>query len=192
MASVIPKACWRPSMSEHRSPGWRHLCALVLLLPLLSGGCALFKGKLEAPKVTLSGITPEKLERGSQVLRCRLRLENPNNEDLRVIGGKVRLEIDGVSAGNGETIESFVLPALDSREVDLRVTLDLLSSLTGALRSLGSGKPELEYTLQGYVDLDVKALGRLPFKSKGTIQPDDLLRHVPGLLRSTPKPEKTI
>jgi LEA14-like dessication related protein len=177
-------------MSEHRTPGWRRLCALVLLLPLLSGGCALFKGKLEAPKVTLSGVTPEKLERGSQALLCRLLLENPNDEDIRVVGGKVRLEIDGVSAGKGETIEGFVLPALDSREVDLRVTLDLLSSLTGALRSLGSGQPELEYTLQGYVDLDVKALGRLPFRRSGKIQLDDLLRHAPGLLRSMPMPEK--
>ena len=147
------------------------------------------RAKLEAPKVTLQGVTPEKLERGSQVMRCRLLLENPNNEDLRVIGGKVSLEIDGVSAGKGETIEGFVLPALDSKEVELRVTLDLLSSLTGALRSLGSGKPELEYTLQGYVDLDVKALGRLPFKTGGTIQPEDLLRHAPGLLRSIPGKE---
>ncbi len=178
-------------MSEPMLAGRRRWFMLLLLLPLLSGGCALFKGKLEAPKVTLSGVTPEKLERGKQVLLCRLLLENPNNEDLRVIGGKVRLEIDGVPAGKGETIEGFVLPALDSKEVDLRVTLDLLSSLTGALRSLGSGKAELEYTLQGYVDLDVKALGRLPFKSKGTIQPDDLLRHLPGLIRSAPQPEKT-
>ncbi|MCL4791067.1 MAG: LEA type 2 family protein [Gammaproteobacteria bacterium] len=164
----------------------------MLLLPLLSGGCALFKGDLEVPKVTLSAVTPEKLARGSQVLRCRLLLENPNNQDLRVIGGKVRLEIDGVTAGQGETIEGFMLPALDSREVDLRVTLDLLSTLSGALRSLGSGKPALEYALQGYVDLDVKALGRLPFRSSGTIQLEDLLRHAPGLLRSMPEPEKTI
>mgnify|MGYP006377716035 FL=1 len=94
-------------MSEPVLAGRRRWFTLLLLLPLLSGGCALFKGKLEAPKVTLSGITPEKLERGSQVLRCRLLLENPNNEDLRVVGGKVRLEIDGVSAGKGETIEGF-------------------------------------------------------------------------------------
>lgn len=173
-------------MSDSGRFRWRRLCVLGLLLPLLSGGCALFKGKLEAPKVTLHSVTLEKLERGSQELRCRLVLENPNNKDLKVIGGKLRLEIDGASAGKGETIESFVLPALDSKEVDLRVTLDLLSSLTGALRSLGSGKPELEYTLQGYVDLDVKALGRLPFKTGGTIKPEELLRHVPGILRSIP------
>ena len=178
-------------MSEPVLAGRRRWFTLLLLLPLLSGGCALFKGKLEAPKVTLSGITPEKLERGSQVLRCRLLLENPNNEDLRVVGGKVRLEIDGVSAGKGETIEGFVLPALDSKEVELRVTLDLLSSLTGALRSLGSGKPALEYTLKGYVDLDVKALGRLPFSSSGKITFDDLPRHAPGSLRSIPDPATT-
>lgn len=175
-------------MSESRLFS-RRVPALILLLPLLSGGCALFKSKLEAPKVTLQGVTLEKMERNSQILRCRLLLENPNNEDLKVVGGKVRLEIDGVSAGKGETIEGFVLPALDTKEVDLRVTLDLLSSLTGAFRSLGSGKPELEYALQGYVDLDVKALGRLPFKTKGTLKPEDLLRHAPGLLRSIPGKE---
>ncbi len=170
--------------------GWRRrLCTLIFLLPFLAGGCALFKAKLEAPKVTLHSVTPESIGRGSQVLRCRLLLENPNDEDLRVVGGKVRLEINGESAGKGETIEGFVLPALDSREVELRVTLDLLSSLTGALRALGSGKPELAYTLQGYVDLDVKALGRLPFKTGGTIQLEDLLRHAPGLLRSIPEKE---
>lgn len=176
-------------MSEPGVVGRRRLCTLILLLPLLSGGCALFKSKLEAPKVTLQGVTLEKMERGNQVLRCRLLLENPNNEDLRVMGGKVRLELDGVSAGQGETIEGFVLPALDSKEVDLRLTLDLLASLSSALRSLDSGKSVLGYTLQGYVDLDVKALGRLPFRKGGTIELEDLLRHAPGLLRSIPGKE---
>ena len=68
----------------------------------------------------------------------------------------------------------------------MQVTMDLLSALPNALRLLASGRTELDYTLKGYVDLDVKALGRLPFKSTGKVTLDNLLRQLPGLVRPVP------
>ena len=49
-----------------------------------------------------------------------------------------------------------------------------------------SGQTDLDYTLKGYVDLDVKALGRLPFKSTGKVTLDKLMRQLPGLVRPVP------
>jgi hypothetical protein len=91
-----------------------------------------------------------------------------------------------VSAGRAETIEKFTLPANGSREVDLLVSLDLLSALPTLLRQFALGPAELDYQLRGYVDLDVKAIGRLPLKSSGKVSMDDLLRQAPGLMRRAP------
>jgi len=165
----------------------RLLLAALAAAPLALAGCALTKRNLEPPKVTLKGVTPESASRDGQVFRCRLLLENPNDEDLTVVGGNVTLDIAGVSAGSARPLEKFTVPALASKEVDMRVTLDLLSSLSGVLKLVAGGGTELEYTLKGYVDLDVKALGRLPFRSNGQVQLDTLLRQVPGLLRPAPR-----
>ena len=164
----------------------RALLAVVFAGPLVLGGCALTKRDLEPPKVTLKGVTPESMNRDGQVFRCRLLLENPNTEDLDVVGGRVTLDLAGISAGSATPIEGFVLPGLDSKEVDMQVTMDLLGALPSALRLLTSGPTELEYTLKGYVDLDVRALGRLPFKSTGKVTLDNLLRQLPGLVRPAP------
>ena len=42
--------------------------------------------------MTLKGVTPESMNRDGQVFRCRLLLENPNTEDLKVVGGRVTLD----------------------------------------------------------------------------------------------------
>ena len=160
--------------------------AAFLAAPLLLGGCALMKGHLEPPTATLKGVTPESMDQDGQVFVCRLLLENPNTEDLNVVGGRVTLELAGVSTASAKPMESFVLPGLGSKEVDLRVTMDLMSALSGALRFMQSGQTDLDYTLKGYVDLDVKALGRLPFKSTGKVTLDKLMRQLPGLVRPVP------
>lgn len=164
----------------------RCLLAGLVALALSLSGCALTKRNLEPPTATLKGVTPESMGRDGQVFLCRLLLENPNTEDLKVVGGRVTLELAGVSAATARPMESFVLPGLGSTVVDLRVTMDLMSGLSGALRLLASSKTELDYTLKGYVDLDVKALGRLPFKSTGTVTLDNLLRQLPGLVSPGP------
>jgi LEA14-like dessication related protein len=165
----------------------RSVLLALAAAPVVLAGCALTKRDLEPPKVTLKGVTPESASRDGQVFRCRLLLENPNDEDIKVVGGNVTLDIAGVSAGSARPLEKFVVPALASKEVDMRVTLDLLSSLSRLLKLVAGGGTELDYTLRGYVDLDVKALGRLPFKSTGKVQLETVLRQVPGLLRPAPR-----
>jgi LEA14-like dessication related protein len=160
--------------------------ALVVLLAALVGGCALFKRNLEPPTVTLKALSAESLTAAGQVFRTRLLLDNPNAEDLRVVGGQVNLTLAGLAAGRAETIGKFTLPANGTREVDLLVTLDLLSVLPSLFRQLTLGPGELDYQLKGYVDLDVTALGRLPFKSSGKVSAEELLRQAPGLLRRAP------
>ncbi|MSR09259.1 MAG: hypothetical protein EXR82_06975 [Gammaproteobacteria bacterium] len=156
----------------------RLLLAGLAGVALVLGSCALTKRNLEPPTATLKGVTPEALGRDGQVFRCRLLLENPNTEDLKVVGGRVTLELAGIKAASATPMENFLLPGLAAKEVDMRVTMALLSGL--------SGTTELDYTLKGYVDLDVKALGRLPFKSTGKVTLDNLLRQVPGLVSPAP------
>lgn len=162
----------------------------VLLAALALPSCALFHRNLEPPRVTLKALAAEEVTSEGQVFRARLLLENPNTSDLRVVGGRVNLTLANASAGTGEVIEPFLLPASGSEEVDLRIRLDLLGVLPDLLRQLAVGPGTLDYDLRGHVDLDVRALGRLPFRSRGTLAADQLLRQMPGLLRrpSPPRP----
>lgn len=159
---------------------------LALAVPLLLPACALTRRDLEPPEVTLRAVAPESLSLGGQVFRCRFLLDNPNAEDLDVRGGQVTLRLADFPAARGETAEAFVLPAYGSREVDLRVELNLLESLPGVLRWLASGDPRLDYRLQGYVDLERRFIGRLPFRSTGRVNADQLFRQLPGILRQVP------
>lgn len=178
-------------MREDRTPRRLRPAGPGLLLALLAlfgpAGCALFKGHLEAPKVTLQSVSPAEIGKGSQVFLVRLRLDNPNDQDLDVRGGEVTLDLADVAVGQGETTTPFVLPAYGTRDVDLRVSLDLASALPDLLRWMASGSTELDYTLRGHVDLDVTGLGRVPFKDKGKVKADTLLRQLPGLLKRTPR-----
>jgi LEA14-like dessication related protein len=165
------------SRSEIRWPPLGRRQLLWATLPVLLPACALFKGKLQAPEVTLQSVKPGALGADGQEFICRLRLENPNDQDLRVVGGEVTVD-------RGTVVEGFLLPALGSVETDLKVTLDLLGGIAGVLRLLAAGSPDLDYTLKGFVDLDVRALGRIPLRSTGKVSMDRLLRQLPGLLRT--------
>lgn len=190
----MPESVIQPARRLDRHPD-RHLgrrldrrkVFLLFTLPLLATGCALTKRDLDPPEVTLRAVTPESFLATGQVFRCRFLLENPNAEDLDIRGGQVTLKLADFSAARGETTESFVLPAYGSKEVDLRVELDVLGSLPSLLRWFARGDPTLDYQLQGYVDLDMKYMGRLPFRSKGRVNADQLFRQLPGILRQQPE-----
>lgn len=138
--------------------------------------------------VTLRGVTVGALTRAGQEFTCRLQLDNPNDRELDVVGGQVTLDIADFSAGRGRTESRFSIPAHGTAEADIKVTVDLLATASAALRWLLAGNPSLDYTLKGYVDLDLPALGRIPFRSSGKVDAEKLWRQLPGLLRSAAPP----
>src|SRR5262245_52271581 len=101
--------------------------AALAVLALFVGGCSLLESEpLDAPVVNLRSLEPVAMGLNSQVFRARLNLYNPNTVNLDVTGGELELELAGVHAAEGRTVEPFSLAAGESKDVEVRVSMNML------------------------------------------------------------------
>lgn len=142
-----------------------------LAAALALGACNLVEREpLEAPVVNLLGLEPVAMGINSQVFRARLGLYNPNAVPLRISRGEMELDLAGVRAAKGRTIEAFSVPAGQKTEVDVRVTMNLLRDLPALYRALSAGLAEgLDYDLTGFVDVERRGRDRLPINAAGRL-----------------------
>jgi LEA14-like dessication related protein len=144
------------------------LCALVALLP----GCAAFGPKLKAPRLEIAKIELIKGDLFEQRLRARMKVQNPNDRELRVRGITYSIELGGEELGRGLSGSSFVVPAGGEAEFDMLVTANLAGTvlkLVERARKAGGTPRELEYRLHGEVKLERGLLRTVPFDEKGTL-----------------------
>lgn len=144
------------------------LCALVALLP----GCAVFAPKLQAPRLEIVKVELIKGDLFEQRLRARMKVQNPNDRELRVRGITYSIELGGEELGRGLSGSSFVVPAGGEAEFDMLVTANLAGTVLKLVERArkGGGTPrELEYRLHGEVKLERGLLRTVPFDEKGTL-----------------------
>ena len=144
------------------------LCALVALLP----GCAVFAPKLQAPRLEIVKVELIKGDLFEQRLRARMKVQNPNDRELRVRGITYSIELGGEELGRGLSGSSFVVPAGGEAEFDMLVTANLAGTvlkLPERARKGGGTPRELEYRLHGEVKLERGLLRTVPFDEKGTL-----------------------
>jgi len=143
----------------------------VLLAALLSG-CAALGPRLEAPKLAVADVEIIKGDFFEQRFRARMKVQNPNDRELRVRGITYTIELGGEELGRGLSGSSFVVPARGEAEFDMLVTANLagtLLKLVERARKEGSRPNELGYRLRGEVKLDSGLLRTVPFDQKGTL-----------------------
>jgi LEA14-like dessication related protein len=154
------------------------------LVAVICAGCSSFQAEpLEPPVVSLRGLEPEAMGINKQAFRARLSLFNPNTVPLRVSSGEVELELAGVHAAKGRTIEPFSVAAGAETEVEIRVTMNLLRDAPTLFRALSGGiaGAGLDYELKGHVTVERRGLNRLPIRSSGKLD-------IPGGRPSTAAP----
>jgi LEA14-like dessication related protein len=140
---------------------------LVLIATVGPGGCAVLP-RLEAPKLSVVGITVQSADVFSQRLLVRMRVLNPNPRELPVKGISYRIEVNDAQLGHGLTNAPFVVPALGETEFDVQVTTNLAGTLARLLLRSGS-KDSLSYRLVGDVSLSSGFLRRIPFDERGRV-----------------------
>jgi len=145
--------------------------ATVFSAMLALGACSLLESEpLDAPVVNLRGLEPVAMGINSQVFSARLSLYNPNKVPLRITRGELQLDLAGVRAAKGRTLEAFSVPAGEATEVDVRVTMNLLRDLPALYRALSAGLAEgLDYDLNGFVDVERRGRDRLPINAAGRL-----------------------
>ena len=156
------------------------LAAMLLLGVSTLGGCGvgrLTRGELEAPRVTLVGLTLGLPQSQGWPLTLTLRLHNPNPQELRVLGYDYEVHLEGVRVAQGNSREQVTLPAQGQQTVEFPVILKI-SALTELLPTLLT-RPQLRYQVTGGFRL-ASLLGgfRVPFRFAGELSPAEGLERL--------------
>jgi LEA14-like dessication related protein len=143
---------------------------LAAALATLLASCSTLGAKLEAPHMEVVGVQMLSTDMFSQRFKLRMLVKNPNDLELPVRGLEYTIIMMGDSFAEGESAESFVLPALGEAEFDMLVTTNFVSSFARLLSRAGGGKLEdIDYEIAGKVYVDKGMLRKIPFSHRGTV-----------------------
>jgi LEA14-like dessication related protein len=140
----------------------------ALLAAGLLGACALAP-KFEAPQLSVTDVQVLSADLLQQKLRVRMHVQNPNDRPLPIKGIVYTIEVEGQQFASGESVASFVVPALGESDFDMNVTANLASTLMKLLARGGSAG-SVAYHLSGKVSLSEGFLRSIPFDQKGSFK----------------------
>lgn len=139
------------------------------------GGCGvrqLTRGELEAPRVKFQSLAVGLPTGRGLPLECTLLVENPNSQDLNVLGYDYELFLEGRSVARGESRGAVSLPARGQTlvAVPILVNLQVLPRFLPAVLQ----EQKLNYRISGGVRL-ASLLGgfRVPFSFQGKMTPKE-------------------
>ncbi|UCG72601.1 MAG: LEA type 2 family protein [Chromatiales bacterium] len=144
---------------------WAWPAVFILLL----AACTAPRAPTKVPDIRVAAIDPESIGINQQVFLLRLSLVNPNDVPLRVAAARLRLDLEDLSAGTGELVDGFSLPAGEQGTATVRIETDLVSQAPQFLSWLMSGDATLDYRVTGYVDMIGLGLGRVPVDDRGIV-----------------------
>ncbi|GAC1456148.1 MAG: LEA type 2 family protein [Steroidobacteraceae bacterium] len=151
-------------------PGYPVKTASGLALLLVLAACALAP-HFETPRLSVVGVQLVSSELWEQRLKVRLRVQNPNDQELAVKGIEYTLDIAGQQVASGVSDASFVVPALGEAQFDTNLTTNMAGAL---LRLVGRGSDTLsngvDYHLAGRVSLASGWMRSVPFDERGTFR----------------------
>ncbi len=149
----------------------RRLFALLsFLFVFILGSCAGLNVK--SPYVTIADIKVIEAGLFEQRFACKLRIQNPNDVELRLTGVSFEVEINGQPFAKGVSNQSLTVPRL-SEEVLEVTAVSTLSNIVRQLKELckGEGKA-LTYRLKGGFATDSR--GWLNFDESGSLEAPDI------------------
>jgi len=178
---VSSRAYFRPEVASRLEVFLVHVAGILfvirkrlvlLVLTALLPACGALGPRLEAPKLAVANVELVKGDLFEQRLRARMRVQNPNERELRVRGITYTIELGGEELGRGLSGSSFVVPARGEAEFDMLVTANLAGTLLKLLeraRQTGGAPNEITYQLRGEVKLDSGLIRTVPFNEKGQL-----------------------
>lgn len=152
-------------------PDSRRFAVGAIAVALLAG-CAALAPRLEAPEVSLVGVSVRELSLNPRV-DLRLELRNPNRVEVPIDRIDFVLRIEDARFGSGQSKAPVTLPALGTVIAEVAVQVDLrdaLRHLRGRLRE--GGGAALRYEIAG--DATIGGITR-PFRRTGEVDPARLL-----------------
>ncbi|MDY6942104.1 MAG: LEA type 2 family protein [Pseudomonadota bacterium] len=149
----------------------RWAACLIALFALILGGCTGMLNRLvEEPEIRLQEIRILEVGLVSQRYRLVLEIYNPNSVAMPVERISYQVDLAGQSFANGETTEPFTVPARGRALFHTDVRTNLLEFAGQMANLLSNFNGELDYHIQGEVEVDLPFTDTVPFERKGTVQ----------------------
>ena len=163
-------------LSLNHLPTWGLALALIGLaafMPLSFGVAPLVKGEIKAPEVALQEVGFGLPVQGELPLSFTVRLTNPNNQELRLLGYDFVLFLEDRQAARGDSPAAVILPPLGEAQARIPVLVKQQAILE-ILPALVLPRAKIRYRLQGGLRLASLVGGlRVPFRFTGEATPQE-------------------
>ena len=139
------------------------------LIVLCVTACATVPSDIESPKISIANIEPKDFAVMEQVFDVRLRIQNPNDQELGINGLKFDIELNDKEFGNGMSGQQITVPRFGSEMVNVEVITSLGSFLRQFQELNKSGVGKVRYRLKGTAYVVSPSSFKLPFDEKGEV-----------------------
>lgn len=137
----------------------------LLLVSGVLAGCAALPSGFEMPTITISSFDVANAGLFEQQMNLKLRIQNPNPDELRIDGIAFDLEVNDHSFAKGVGNQVVTVPRFGSAFM----AVEAVSSLGGLIRQFGmlmqGDKPGFRYRITGR--LSVTGGMNIPFERRG-------------------------
>jgi LEA14-like dessication related protein len=146
----------------------RFYAGLVSIAALLLSGCAGLPAGMEAPSVTIADFGAGGGGVFEQQFNLKLRVQNPNNSELKIDGVSFALEVNDAPFATGVGSQAVIVPRFGSAFLPV----EAYSSLGGIVKQIGGflqgDKRGLRYRIRG--NLSLSGGVRIPFDRGGEFE----------------------
>ncbi len=142
---------------------------MLLCFATLFSGCAVLR-QPEPPNLSIVDVRLQDMTLFEQRYRMTLRISNPNDFELPVERVHYEIFLEGDLFAEGNSVGSFVVPALGENRFDVIVSSSLLRTARHAANLMQGGRDQLDYEMKGFAVVDLPFAGRVPFSDSGSLQ----------------------
>lgn len=139
----------------------------VVLITLLSA-CAGLAGLSQKPEVSVAGLNLVQVGVFEQRFALKLRVQNPNDVELRINGLSFEIELNGQSFLTGVSDRGVTIPRFGEAVLEVSATSTLGSALKQLRELQKGGRDRVDYRIAGRLNLS--GIGTVPFERRGDLQ----------------------
>jgi LEA14-like dessication related protein len=141
---------------------------LVILSIALLSACAGLGGLSQKPEVSVAGLKLVQVGVFEQRFILKLRVQNPNDVELRINGLSVEVELNGQPFITGLSDKGVTVPRFGEAVLEVMATSTLGSALKQLRELQKGGRERIDYRIVGRLNLS--GIGTVPFERRGDLQ----------------------
>ena len=147
----------------------------MALTMLLLTACAVLDPNFKTPTVALASVQPLQTTGLEQRFNIGLRVSNPNQQALNLVGVDYTIELDGFEVINGRANNIPSISAYGDTLINIEAAVGFMQGVKFIGSLLNKTSPELGYKINAKLDTGLPIIGVLPITNSGVVNLSDAL-----------------